>query len=92
MKSVKDLKKKLNYVVNEGIEEAYSYMLFNPGKNDKKAQAIIDEAASKKDELISRINNKADLNDGKAVKAHFSKIKTEILSLKEKLNASIEKL
>ena len=92
MKSVKDLKKKLNYVVNEGIEEAYSYMLYNPGKSDKKARAIIDEAANKKDELIALINNKKDLKDSKAVKAHFSKIKTEILSLREKLTASIEKL
>lgn len=92
MKSVKDLKKKLNYVVNESIEEAYSYMLFNPGKNDKKAQAIIDEAANKKDELIAMLNNKNELKDRKAVKAHFAKIKSEVLSLKEKLDSSVKQL
>lgn len=92
MKSVKDLKKKLNSVVNEAIEDAYSFMLSNPGKKEKNANAIIDEAADKKDELIAMLNNKADLKDSKAVKAHFSKIKSEISSLESKLGASLKKL
>ena len=92
MKSVKDLKKKLNSVVNEAIEDAYSYMLNNPGKKEKNANAIIDEAADKKDELVTMLNNRTGLNDRKAVKAHFSKIKSEISSLETKLTASLKKL
>ncbi|MBT8196329.1 MAG: hypothetical protein HKO56_03285 [Bacteroidia bacterium] len=92
MKSVKDLKKNLNNVVNEIVEDAYSFMLNNPGKKEKKANEIIDEAADKKDEIIALINSRAELNDRKAVKAHFAKIKTEISGLKDKLGASVTKL
>ena len=67
-------------------------MLNNPGKKEKKAEEIIDEAANKKDELIKLTNSRSELKDRKSTKAHFTKIKSEISSLKEKLNASIDKL
>jgi hypothetical protein len=92
MKSVKDLKKKLNSVVNEAIEDAYSFMLSNPGKKEKNANEIIDAAADKKDELIAMLNDKTGFSDRKAVKAHFSRIKSEISGLETKLSASLKKL
>ena len=52
MPSIKQIKQELNSVVNNAVEDAYSYMLYNPGKKEKKAREIIDEAADKKDELL----------------------------------------
>ncbi|MBJ2173006.1 hypothetical protein JBL43_02075 [Aureibaculum sp. A20] len=89
MASVKNLKKDINYVLSDIIEECYVWqMLQDDPKNVDKAEKIIDEAIVTFDELIVKVNNK-DVDDKKA---HFKALKSELQTKGESLLAKIEKL
>lgn len=87
MANVRDLKKDINYVLGDIIEAVYIWELTNPDKDNKKAEAVIDEAITTFDELIVKVNQK-DVEDKKK---HFKAINTELeergRKLIEKINA-----
>ena len=86
MASIKNLKKDINNVLSDIIEECYVFQMMNedPKKADK-AEAIIDEAIDTFDELIAKLNNK----DVENKKVHFNSISKE---LEEKANGLLDKL
>ncbi|WP_372745870.1 hypothetical protein [Lutibacter sp.] len=87
MASVKNLKKDINYVLGDIIEECYVWELLNPKVDTKNAEAIIDEAITTFDALIEKVNKK-NIADKKA---HFKAINVEFesaaTSLLEKINS-----
>lgn len=87
MANVRDLKKDINYVLGDIIEAVYIWELTNTDKDDKKAEAIIDEAIEIFDELIVKVNDKKVENK----KQHFKVINTELETkgrmLIDKINA-----
>ncbi|PHR10968.1 MULTISPECIES: hypothetical protein [Aequorivita] len=87
MANVRDLKKDINYVLGDIIEAVYIWELTNPDKDNKKAEAIIDEAIVTFDELITKVNQK-DVEDKKK---HFKAVNTELeergRKLIDKINA-----
>jgi hypothetical protein len=85
MANVKNLKKDINYVLGDIIEAVYVWELTNASKDNKKSEAIIDEAIATFDELIVKVNAKNVDN----AKAHFKAINAE---LEAKGNALIEKI
>jgi hypothetical protein len=85
MSSIKNLKKDINYVLGDIIEECYSWELLNPKADNKGSEAIIDEAIVAFDELINKIHTKGIENK----KAHFKNINSE---LEEKANSLLEKV
>jgi len=85
MANVKNLKKDINYVLGDIIEAVYVWELTNTSKDNKKSEAIIDEAIATFDELIVKVNAKNVDN----AKAHFKAINAE---LEAKGNALIEKI
>ena len=85
MANVRDLKKDINYVIGDIIEAVYIWELTNADKDDKKAEAIIDEAIETFDELIVKVNDKKVENK----KQHFNAIN---VSLEEKGRKLIEKI
>lgn len=85
MANVKNLKKDINYVLGDIIEAVYVWELTNASKDNKKSEAIIDEAIATFDELIAKVNAKNVDN----AKAHFKAINAE---LEAKGNALIEKI
>ncbi|MDY0781644.1 hypothetical protein [Tenacibaculum sp. IB213877] len=85
MASVKNLKKDINYILGDIIEECYVWELVNPKADTKKSEAIIDEAIATFDELIVKVNNK----DVENKKAHFKQISQE---LETKANALVDKV
>ncbi|WP_194765897.1 hypothetical protein [Tamlana sp. I1] len=84
MANVRDLKKDINYVLGDIIEAVYVWEYSNTDKDTKKSEAIIDEAIKTFDELIVKVNTKAE-----NPKAHFKAINNE---LEEKGRALIEKI
>lgn len=84
MASIKNLKKDINNVYGEIIEAVYIWELTNPEKDSKKSQKIIDEAIAGFDNLIEKVNQKADNQ-----KKHFKIINEE---LEKDANKLIEKL
>ncbi len=87
MANIRDLKKDINYVLGDIIEAVYIWELTNPDKDNKKSEAIIDEAIVAFDDLIVKVNQK-DVEDNKK---HFKNINTELeergRKLIDKINA-----
>ena len=77
MASIKNLKKDLNYIFSDLIEECYVWQQENADKKEK-AEAVIDNAITSFDTLVEKINDKTD-----NVKEHFKSILSE---LEEKVN------
>jgi hypothetical protein len=85
MASIRILKKDINYVLGDIIEECYTWELLNPKADTKKSEAIIEEAIATFDKLVDKINLKNVDNK----KNHFKKIEAE---LEEKAKALIGKV
>jgi hypothetical protein len=91
MPNRRDIKKDINSVLANVLEECYSEMLNNPEKNDDKINAIIDEAVDLADDLIARVNSSKKLKSGKEMKTNFNTILDDLqdnaINFIEKLNA-----
>lgn len=88
MANRRTIKKGINYLMGDVIEECYSEILNNPDKNEAKINVIIDEAVDVADDLIARVNQ-SDKVKGKELKVHFNNIEKD---LKEASATLIEKL
>jgi hypothetical protein len=85
MASIKNLKKDINYVLGDIIEECYTWQSLNPKADTKATEAIIDEAIEAFDTLIEKVNSK----DIKNKKPHYKSIN---LALEKKANKLIKKI
>jgi len=88
MASIKNLKKDINYVLGDVIEECYAWELLNPQADTKGTEAIIDEAIIAFDSLIDKIHVKS----GENKKEHFKKINIELEETANKLLKKVNKL
>jgi len=88
MSSIKNLKKDVNYVLSDVIEECYVWQLVNGEKKMDKSEKIIDEAIATFDALIAKINTKNVTNK----KKHFAAINKELEKKATSLLSKIEKL
>ena len=74
MASIRNLKKDLNYILSDIIEECIVWEIDNPTGDITKSQAIIDEAIDTFDALIDKVNQR----DVENKKQHFRKIVEEL--------------
>lgn len=87
MANIRDLKKDINYVLGDIIEAVYIWELTNADKDNKKAEAIIDEAIVTFDELIAKVNQKNVDNKKKHFKAIHAELETRGRKLIDQINA-----
>ena len=87
MASIKNLKKDLNYIFSDIIEQCYVWQLEN-GDDKDKAEVIIDGAISSFDSLIEKINDKKAENK----KAHFKSILSDLEGNVSDLKSQIDSL
>ncbi len=85
MASIKNLKKDVNKILAEVIEECYSFQQNADEKTNNKIEEIIDEAIETFDQLIQKIHDKKVENKS----THFNNITKE---LETKGNELLEKL
>ena len=85
MASIKNLKKDVNKILAEVIEECYSLQLDADEKTNSKIEGIIDEAIETFDQLIQKIHDKTVENKSN----HFNNITKE---LETKGNELLDKL
>lgn len=85
MASIKDLKKDINYVMGDIIDEVYVWQQENPKEDQTKAEAIIDEAIESFDTLIAKVNDKS----AESRKKQLQGVKNE---LQEKADTLIKKV
>jgi len=89
MASVKNLKKDINYILSDIIEECYVWQILqDDAKKADKAEKIIDESIDTFDALIEKVNAK----DIENKKAHFNAISKELEKKASGLLAKIQKL
>ena len=84
MASIKNLKKDLNYIFSDIIEDCYVWQLAN-GDNADKAEPVIDDAIAAFDSLIEKVNNKKVENKKSHYKAVVAELKESVVSLHDKL-------
>ncbi|MFD1316199.1 hypothetical protein [Namhaeicola litoreus] len=85
MASIQNLKKDLNIVLSDVIEECYVAQLTSDEKKAEKFEKIIDESIGVFDELIERINDKKVENRSK----HLKEVKKD---LELNANALLDKI
>lgn len=88
MANVKNLKKDINYVLGDIIEAVYLFEMSTTGKPTPETNALIDEAISAFDMLISKVNAKNVENR----KAHFKSINKELEQVANQLIVKINAL
>lgn len=84
MASIKNLKKDINYVLGDIIDEC----IVSASGDTKKIEAIVDEAIVVFDELIAKVNAKNIENK----KTHFKTIEEELEKKATKLLTKVNKL
>ncbi len=89
MASVKNLKKDINYVLSDIIEECYVWQILQEDdKKSEKSEKIIDETIDVFDALIDKVHTK----DVENKKLHFKAINKELEEKAKNLLAKIQKL
>jgi hypothetical protein len=91
MSNRRELKRNINGLLGDVIEECYESLLNNEGKNEKEVEAIVDQAVDLADELISKANAAKKLKSRAEIKKHFGEIKEQlgdsVIGFIEKLNS-----
>lgn len=88
MANVKNLKKDINYVLGDIIEAVYLYELSTTGQPTPETNALIDEAITAFDDLITKVNAKNVENK----KAHFKQVNVELEKVANQLIGKINAL
>lgn len=88
MANVKNLKKDINYVLGDIIEAVYLFEISTTGHPTPQTNALIDEAISIFDDLITKVNAKNIENK----KSHFKQIGVELEQAANQMVAKINEL
>ncbi|RZJ29724.1 MAG: hypothetical protein EOO48_06825 [Flavobacterium sp.] len=88
MANVRNLKKDINFVLGDIIEAVYLWEMATTGKPSEQSNAIIDEAITTFDNLISKVNASGVENK----KAHFKQINVELEESAKQLVGKINAL
>ena len=90
MANRRKLKKSINALLGDVIEECYDSLLSNEGKNEQDVDVIIDEAVDLADDVIAKVNSAKKLKTRSEIKKHFSELKEQFgdktIGFIEKLN------
>ena len=85
------LKKKINVIVNNIVEECYSVQISDKDK-DKETNKIIDEAVELFDDLLTRLTIAKDIASGKELKNYYEKINTDLEKTSLSLIGKLDKV
>ncbi|UOK43819.1 MULTISPECIES: hypothetical protein [Flavobacterium] len=88
MASVRNLKKDINFVLGDIIEAVYIHEMTTTGKPTAETDALIEEAITSFDGLISKLNQK----DVENKKEHFRQINKDLEDVATQLVDKINKL
>ena len=88
MASIKLLKKEINYVFGDLIEQVYHWEASTQKINSEEGNKLIDRCIQVYDELIELVNDK----EVELKKEHFSKIRTYLNEKTEAIQNEIESL
>ncbi|MFN4233549.1 MAG: hypothetical protein ACK4IK_01955 [Bacteroidia bacterium] len=91
MANRRELKRNINGLLGDVIDECYISLLNNNGKNEKEIEQIVDEVVNLADDLIHRTNASKYIKNRSEIKKHFAAIKEElgekVMTYVDKINA-----
>ncbi|WP_124981181.1 hypothetical protein [Nonlabens xiamenensis] len=87
MASIRDLKQDINFVLGDIIEAALIHQAVNPKEDDKKSEAIVDDAIAVFDDLIAKVNDRKVDNRKAHLKQVRQDLETKGRELVERVNA-----
>jgi len=91
MANRRELKRNINGLLGDVIEECYESLLNNEGKNEAQVEALVDQCVDLADDLIAKVNSAKKLKSRAEIKKMFSEVKEtlgdNVIDLIEKLNA-----
>ena len=76
MANVRELKKEINSMIYEVVEECYDLQLFNSSKSEK-TDAFIDEAADFQEEIMNEIKRASSKSEFKEIRRKVDEKSTE---------------
>lgn len=88
MASIRQLKKDIDYLVNEVVYDCYMALYFNP---DKKAEVVevMEEAVNSRNEFYEMANHPAEKHNKSLVKKHYSFVRNELM---DRIDSLFDKL
>jgi len=87
MANIRDLKKDINFVLGDIIDAVYMWEGINPDQDTKKSEAIIDDAISVFDELITRVSDRTIEDRRGHLKTVRADLETKAKGLVDRINA-----
>lgn len=92
MANRREVKKDIQFIIHDFIDECCAFIINNPGEKEKEINKNIDEAVELYDDLMHRVNNHSHLK-GKEVNAHFKEIYKDLeeksIALTKKFNKNM---
>jgi len=89
--NLRDIKKDIEYLVGEFIDDCSLFMAFNPDCNEEALAKLVDEAVDLYNNLKDKVNARVEGNK----KAYFAQVRKELLEgldgLCEKLSKEVAK-
>lgn len=87
MASIRNIKKDIDYLVNEVVSDSFLCLQISTGKKKDEIIEVINQIAEKRNDLLSKINSAPKNN--KETKAYFKTINNELI---ENIDGAFEKL
>ncbi len=78
MASRRIVKKNINGLIGDVIEEYYNSLLNNEVNSEEKVEALVDECVDLADELIAKVNSAKKLKTRAEVKKLFAEVKDKL--------------
>lgn len=92
MASIRDLKKDVDFLVDEVIGDCMLYLHFNKGKNIDEIESVLKQTVELRNGLYYRINHPDGKGDAKKIKTHYRAIGNDLLAGINGLFEQISKL
>ncbi len=89
MASIRDLKKDINYLIDEIIGNCFLYYYIVKNDKRKKIDELIEEIVEFRNKMIDKVNNPPENFNNKTKKSYYREIHNELIS---KANDAFEKI
>jgi hypothetical protein len=91
MAKLRTLKKDIDYLINEVLNDCYTLAYLFPDKKES-AIEIINSAVDFRNEIFERVNNPDGKDNSKLVKAHYKNVNKDLLTGVDELFKKISEL
>ncbi|MBN1989453.1 MAG: hypothetical protein JW783_08665 [Bacteroidales bacterium] len=81
MAKKRELKKDIDFLVNEVISDCYTYLYLNGNKKQDQVITLMNEVVEKRNELIHRVNHSDKKADRKQNREYFRTVFNDLLSM-----------